>query len=67
MTDVQDTHRKVSQGFDAAITADPDEAAKEIDGPFGKMPAEQIIGQFVTMDVRSRGAARTNPKLIIAT
>jgi uncharacterized protein (TIGR03086 family) len=26
-------------------------AAKEMDGPTGKMPAGQIIGQFVTMDV----------------
>ena len=33
------------------ITADPEAAAKEIDGPFGKMPAGQIIGQFVTMDL----------------
>ena len=33
------------------ITGDPEEAAKEMDGPTGKMPAGQIIGQFVTMDV----------------
>jgi uncharacterized protein (TIGR03086 family) len=33
------------------ITADPEEAAKEMDGPTGKMPAGQVIGQFVTMDV----------------
>ena len=33
------------------ITADPDAAATEMDGPTGKMPAGQIIGQFVTMDV----------------
>jgi uncharacterized protein (TIGR03086 family) len=33
------------------ITADPDAVAMEIDGPTGKMPAGQIIGQFVTMDV----------------
>jgi uncharacterized protein (TIGR03086 family) len=33
------------------ITGDPEEVAKEIDGPTGKMPAGQIIGQFVTMDV----------------
>lgn len=33
------------------ITGDPEAAAKEIDGPTGKMPAGQLIGQFVTMDV----------------
>ena len=33
------------------ITADPEALAKEIDGPTGKMPAGEIIGQFVTMDV----------------
>jgi uncharacterized protein (TIGR03086 family) len=33
------------------ITGDPEEAAKEIDGPLGKMPAGQVIGQFVTMDL----------------
>jgi uncharacterized protein (TIGR03086 family) len=33
------------------ITADSEAAAKEIDGPTGKMPASQIIGQFMTMDV----------------
>ena len=33
------------------ITGDPEAVAKEIDGPTGKMPAGQIIGQFVTMDV----------------
>ncbi len=33
------------------ITGDPEASAKEIDGPTGKMPAGQIIGQFVTMDV----------------
>ena len=33
------------------ITGDPQSADKEIDGPTGKMPAGQIIGQFVTMDV----------------
>jgi uncharacterized protein (TIGR03086 family) len=35
----------------AEITADADALAKEIDGPTGKMPAGQIIGQFVTMDL----------------
>src|ERR1700683_2169829 len=33
------------------ITRDPDTVAKEMDGPTGKMPAGQIISQFVTMDV----------------
>ena len=33
------------------ITGDPEEVTKEIDGPIGKMPAGQIVGQFVTMDV----------------
>ena len=33
------------------ITRDPDAVAKEMDGPTGKMPAGQIISQFVTMDV----------------
>jgi uncharacterized protein (TIGR03086 family) len=33
------------------ITGDPEALAKELDGPTGKMPAGQIIGQFVTMDV----------------
>jgi uncharacterized protein (TIGR03086 family) len=45
------------QAWDAAcraireITGDPMAAAKEMDGPTGKMPAGEIIGQFVTMDV----------------
>lgn len=33
------------------ITADPEAAAKEVDGPTGKIPAGQAIGQFMTMDV----------------
>lgn len=33
------------------ITGDPEAVAKEIDGPAGKMPAGQIIGRFVTMDL----------------
>lgn len=32
------------------ITADPEAAAIEIDGPTGKMPAGQVIDRFVTMD-----------------
>jgi uncharacterized protein (TIGR03086 family) len=35
----------------ADITADPEESAKELDGPTGKMPAGEIIGSFVSMDV----------------
>jgi uncharacterized protein (TIGR03086 family) len=34
-----------------AIAGDPDAATREIDGPTGKMPAAEIIGRFVTMDV----------------
>jgi len=33
------------------ITGDPEAVAMEIDGPVGRMPAGQIIGQFVTMDL----------------
>jgi uncharacterized protein (TIGR03086 family) len=33
------------------ITGDPEALAKEIDGPTGKMPLEEVIGRFVTMDV----------------
>ena len=33
------------------ITGDPALLAKEIDGPVGKMPAGEIIGRFVTMDI----------------
>jgi uncharacterized protein (TIGR03086 family) len=33
------------------ITADPEALAKEMDGPTGTMPAGEIIGRFVTMDV----------------
>ena len=33
------------------ITADPEVLAQEIDGPVGKMPAGEIIGRFMTMDV----------------
>jgi len=41
---------QASQAIDE-ITGDPDARAKEIDGPVGKMPAGQIIGRFVTMDL----------------
>lgn len=33
------------------ISGDPELMAKEIDGPTGKMPAGEIIGRFVTMDL----------------
>jgi uncharacterized protein (TIGR03086 family) len=33
------------------ITGDPETVAKEIDGPFGRMPLGEIIGRFVTMDL----------------
>ena len=33
------------------ITADPEALAQEIDGPTGKMPAGEVIGRFVTMDL----------------
>ena len=33
------------------ITANPEALAREVDGPFGKMPAGEIIGRFVTMDL----------------
>jgi uncharacterized protein (TIGR03086 family) len=33
------------------ITGDPEAIAMEIDGPAGKMPAGEVIGRFVTMDL----------------
>jgi uncharacterized protein (TIGR03086 family) len=33
------------------ITQDPQVMAMEVDGPTGKMPAGEIIGRFVTMDL----------------
>ncbi len=33
------------------ITGNPEALAQEIDGPVGKMPAGEIIGRFVTMDL----------------
>ena len=33
------------------ITADPEALAKEVDGPAGKMPAGQLIGRLVIMDL----------------
>jgi uncharacterized protein (TIGR03086 family) len=35
----------------AELTGDPEALDTEIDGPTGKMPVGQIIGQFVCMDV----------------
>ncbi|MGH9090827.1 MAG: TIGR03086 family metal-binding protein [Acidimicrobiales bacterium] len=33
------------------LTGDPEALAREIDGPTGPMPAGEIIGRFVTMDL----------------
>lgn len=41
---------EVAQAIDE-ITGDPQAAATMLDGPTGKMPAGEIIGQFVTMDL----------------
>jgi uncharacterized protein (TIGR03086 family) len=43
------------------ITGDPEAVSKEMDGPTGKMPVGQIIGQFVSMDtlVHTWDLART--------
>jgi len=41
---------KASRAIDE-ITGDTQAIAKEIDGPTGKMPAGQVIGRFVTMDL----------------
>jgi len=41
---------EASRGIEA-ITGDPEARAKEIDGPTGRMPADEIIGRFVTMDL----------------
>jgi uncharacterized protein (TIGR03086 family) len=48
--DPRQAWEEASQEIDE-ITGDPKASAKEIDGPTGRMPAEQIIGQFVTMDL----------------
>jgi uncharacterized protein (TIGR03086 family) len=42
----EDASRGISE-----ITGDPEAAAKEVDGPTGKIPAGDAIGQFMTMDV----------------
>jgi uncharacterized protein (TIGR03086 family) len=33
------------------IAGDPEALAKDIDGPTGRMPAEEVIARFVTMDL----------------
>jgi uncharacterized protein (TIGR03086 family) len=48
--DLKQAWENVSRAL-GQITRDPEAVAKEVDGPTGKMPAGQIIGQFVTMDV----------------
>jgi len=42
---------KEASGAIAEITGDQEALAKEIDGPVGKMPAGEIIGRFVNMDL----------------
>jgi uncharacterized protein (TIGR03086 family) len=48
--DPKEAWEEASRSIDE-ITRDPNALAKEIDGPVGKMPAGQIIGRFVTMDL----------------
>jgi uncharacterized protein (TIGR03086 family) len=48
--DPRQAWEKASRAIDE-ITGDADALATDIDGPAGKMPAGQIIGQFVTMDL----------------
>ena len=48
--DLRQAWENSSRGI-GEITGDPEAVAKEMDGPTGKMPAGQIIGQFVTMDL----------------
>jgi uncharacterized protein (TIGR03086 family) len=49
----EDPRRAWEDSFRAIdeITGDPETLATEIDGPFGRMPVGQIIGQFMTMDL----------------
>ena len=42
--------QEVARAIDE-ITADPEAVAKEVDGPTGPMPAGEVIGRFVTMDL----------------
>jgi uncharacterized protein (TIGR03086 family) len=48
--DPRQAWEQVSRALDE-ITGDPEAVAEEMDGPTGRMPVGQIIGQFVTMDV----------------
>jgi uncharacterized protein (TIGR03086 family) len=48
--DPKEAWEEASRAIDE-ITADQAARAKEIDGPTGKMPAGELIGQFVTMDL----------------
>jgi uncharacterized protein (TIGR03086 family) len=48
--DPRQAWEKASRAIDE-ITGDVKALAKEIDGPTGKMPAGEIIGRFVTMDL----------------
>ncbi|HET9733441.1 MAG TPA: TIGR03086 family metal-binding protein [Acidimicrobiales bacterium] len=42
----EEAHRGIDE-----ILGDPQAAAQEADGPVGRMPAGEIIGRFVTMDL----------------
>jgi len=48
--DPKEAWKEASRAIDD-ITGDPEALAMEIDGPTGKMPAGEIIGRFVTMDL----------------
>lgn len=48
--DPRQAWEEARRGIDE-ITADAQAQAEEIDGPTGKMPAGQVIGRFVTMDL----------------
>jgi uncharacterized protein (TIGR03086 family) len=48
--DPKEAWEEASRAVDE-ITGDPESLAKEIDGPAGKMPAGELIGRFVTMDL----------------
>ena len=48
--DPRQAWEKASRAIDE-ITGDAEALAKELDGPTGRMPAGQIIGRFVTMDL----------------
>jgi uncharacterized protein (TIGR03086 family) len=48
--DPREAWEEASQGI-VEITGDPVALAREIDAPTGKMPAGEVIGRFVCMDV----------------